>query len=145
VQALSDNEIELRQVRDVPADPAKEWLRALHFEIIHRESGESIGHIDIRLGYTLSVVRYGGHFGYGIAPEWRGHHYAGKACKLLAPLARESGMDVVWITCNPDNWPSRKTCEWLGATLVEIVDLPPENDMYQEGESQKCRYRWVVC
>jgi hypothetical protein len=24
---------------------------------------------------------------------------------------------------------------------VEIVDLPEETDMYQEGERQKCRYR----
>ena len=40
-------------------------------------------------------------------------------------------MDVLWITCNPDNWPSRKTSEWIGATLVEIVDLPPENDQYK--------------
>lgn len=144
MQPLADSEIELRLVKDVPGNPAKEWLHALHYDIVHLDSQENIGHIDIRLGYTLSVVRYGGHFGYGINPDWRGRHYAGKACRLLVPIARDHGMDVLWITCNPDNWPSRKTCEWIGATLVEIVDLPPENDQYQEGERQKCRYRWIV-
>jgi tagatose 1,6-diphosphate aldolase len=28
-----------------------------------------------------------------------------------------------------------------GLELVEIVDLPPNNEMYQRGERQKCRYR----
>ena len=27
-----------------------------------------------------------------------------------------------------------------GAELVEIVDLPEDNDMYQKGERRKCRY-----
>jgi predicted acetyltransferase len=47
----------------------------------------------------------------------------------------------VWITCDPDNIASRKTCELAGARLVEIVDLPEDTDMYREGMRQKCRYR----
>ena len=144
MQPLADTEIELRLAREVSANPEKEWLCALHFNIVHIESQDTIGTIDIRLGYTLSLVRYGGHLGYRINPDWRGRHYAGKACKLLIPVALSHGMDVLWITCNPDNWASRKTCEWIGATLVEIVDLPPENDQYQDGERQKCRYRWIL-
>jgi tagatose 1,6-diphosphate aldolase len=53
-------------------------------------------------------------------------------------------MDVVWITCNPDNWASRRTCERLGCQLVDIVELPEHIDMYQDGERQKCRYRWII-
>jgi tagatose 1,6-diphosphate aldolase len=60
---------------------------------------------------------------------------------LLLPLARSHGLMTIWITCNPDNFASRRTCELAGATLVEIVDLPEDNDMYQRGERQKCRYR----
>jgi tagatose 1,6-diphosphate aldolase len=141
---LTDGEVVLRLIRDVPANPAEEWLRALHYGISLVNAKEVIGYIDIRLGYTLDVVRYGGHLGYGIEPAWRGHHYAGKACLLLKQVAIKYGMDVIWITCNPDNWPSRKTCEWIGATLVEIVDLPPGNDQYKRGDRQKCRYRWVL-
>ena len=47
-------------------------------------------------------------------------------------------------TTTPDNLASRRTCEILGAELVETVELPPGNDMYERGERQKCRYRWVI-
>jgi predicted acetyltransferase len=89
-------------------------------------------------------VRYGGQIGYGVHESFRGNHYAAKACLLLKSVAKQYGMDVLWITCNPDNWPSRKTCESIGATLVEIVNVPENNDMYQRGEKQKCRYRWII-
>ena len=141
---ISNGEITLRLAKDTPANPKKQWLRALHYDITLSESGTVVGQIDLRLGYTTSLVRYGGHFGYGVAEAHRGNHYAGKACLLLKDVARHHGLDVIWITCNPDNLASRKTCEWIGAQLVEIVDLPPENDQYQEGERQKCRYRWII-
>ena len=63
MEPLSDGEITLRLSRDTPADPTREWLRALHFDITLPDSAEAIGLIDIRLGYTLSLVRFGGHFG----------------------------------------------------------------------------------
>ena len=37
--------------------------------------------------------------------------------RLLLPLARRHGLQTVWITCNPDNWASRRTCELAGAEL----------------------------
>lgn len=51
-------------------------------------------------------------------------------------------MNKVIITCNPDNVPSRKSCEKLGLTLLEIVDIPPHINLYQMGERQKCIYEW---
>lgn len=87
---------------------------------------------------------YGGHIAYCVAPEYCGHHYASRACRLLLPLAHLHGLDPLWITCNPDNFASRRTCELAGAQLVEIVDLPEDTDMYQEGERQKCRHRLDV-
>jgi len=84
---------------------------------------------------------YEGHLAYGVLPEFRGHHYAARACRLLLPLARSHGMTELWVTCNPDNWASRRTCELAGAVLVDTVDLPEDIDMYQEEERQKCRYR----
>ena len=84
---------------------------------------------------------FGGHFAYGVDEPFRGHHYAERGVRLLLPFAGEHGFTSIWITCNPDNWPSRRTCERLGATLAEIVPLPPDNDMYIDGERHKCRYR----
>ena len=140
----TDGEIILRLTCDTPANPKQQWLRALQYKIIVADSEETIGHIDLRIGNTKNVLLYGGHLGFSIEPKWQGHHYAGKACNLVKPIAKTHGMDVLWITCNPDNWPSRRTCEWVGASLVEIVDLPPENDQYLRGERRKCRYRWTI-
>jgi predicted acetyltransferase len=143
-QHLTDGEIGLELVTQVPGDPTKQWAPTNHYKIHKVDTKEKVGQIDLRLGYTWDLVHYGGQIGYGIHEAFRGHHYAAKACLLLKPVAQQHSMDVLWITCNPDNWPSRKTCESIGATLVEIVDLPESSDMYRAGERQKCRYRWII-
>ncbi|MBN2002344.1 MAG: GNAT family N-acetyltransferase [Anaerolineae bacterium] len=102
------------------------------------------GAIHLRVGGARHIVMYAGHIAYHVTPEYRGHHYASRACRLLLPLARLHGLNPLWITCNPDNFASRRTCELAGAQFVEIVYLPEDTDMYQEGERQKCRYRLDV-
>jgi tagatose 1,6-diphosphate aldolase len=99
------------------------------------------GGSSIRIGHSRDVEMYFGHIGYHVYPAARGHHYAERACRLLLPLAAAHGMQTLWITTNPDNVPSRRTCERLGATLAEIVDVPPTNVLHQRGEVRKCRYR----
>lgn len=48
-------------------------------------------------------------------------------------------MDYLYITCNPDNLASRKTCEYLQGEFFGIVELPEDNDMrINDGETQKC-------
>lgn len=102
------------------------------------------GTLAFRVSDAEQIRMYSGHIGYGVFPPARGHHYAERAVRLILPLARAHRMDHLWITCNPDNWPSRRTCERLGADLVEIVDIPPNNPLYEKGERQKCRYRLTV-
>lgn len=51
-------------------------------------------------------------------------------------------MNPLWITCNPENISSWKTCELAGGKLIEIVDLPEHNDQHQRGERKKCMYRF---
>jgi tagatose 1,6-diphosphate aldolase len=53
-------------------------------------------------------------------------------------------MIKLYITCTPNNTPSRKTCEKLGLKLLEIAELPTDNDMYLEGERYKCIYEWIL-
>ena len=140
---LVDGDLVLVLVRRNPADPVKGWVPWYDFEMRtpdHR--GALAGSINLRIGHTRGLVQYGGHIGYGVRPEFRGRHFAARSVRLLLPLARALGFTTLWITCNPDNWPSRRTCELAGGTLVEIVELPPDNDMYKEGERQKCRYRF---
>lgn len=126
------------------ANPPRGWAPYYDLAICLHGSDIQVGQISVRIGYSDLLVKYAGHIGYGVHEAYRGHRYAAKGCALLPPIFKAHGMDVVWITANPDNWPSRRTCEILGCTLVEIVDVPPDTDMYHYGERRKCRYRWII-
>jgi predicted acetyltransferase len=141
---FSGKEVDVVIEQRAPADPQKGWVPAYTLSIRQKETNITVGEISARIGYTDDLVRYGGQIGYRVDEAHRGHRYAAKGCGLIDEIFRAHGMDVVWITCNPDNWPSRRTCEILGCTLVEIVDLPPDNNMYLGGERQKCRYRRII-
>jgi predicted acetyltransferase len=99
------------------------------------------GSIGLRIGNDLEIQQYFGHFGYNVYPPVRGRHYAERACRLLFPLARRHGLNPLWITADPHNTASRRTCERLGGVLVDIVDIPPGHVLYCRGQPQKCRYR----
>jgi predicted acetyltransferase len=139
---LVDGDLELVLVERAPAQPDKGWVPAYLFEMRHTTSGACMGRISLRVGHTKELDFIGGQIGYGVEPEYRGHHYAARSCKLLFPLAKAHGLSPIWITCNPDNWASRRTCELAGGQFIEIVDAPPGSWAYERGEFQKCRYRF---
>jgi RimJ/RimL family protein N-acetyltransferase len=99
------------------------------------------GSISLRIGHSANLDLYLGHIGYHVLPPARGRHFALRACRLLLPLARLHGHTNLWITCNPENVASRKTCEELGAVFVNTVAIPRDNALYSQGDRQKCRYR----
>lgn len=102
---------------------------------------EICGAIGLRIGNNEDTDRYYGHLGYNVLPPARGHRYAERAARLLLPLARRHGMSELWITCNPENMASRRTCERLGANYVETVAVPTNHPLYARGERDKRRYR----
>ena len=62
---------------------------------------------------------------------------------LLFELAKKHGMDYLYVSCDPDNWPSRKTLEYLRGELLEIAELPEDNDMrVNDGAAEKCIFRF---
>lgn len=134
--------LELR-ARD-PANPARGWVPAYHFAMRLDGVDRPVGRLGFRVGSTHTIEQFAGHLGYEVAPAYRGNHLAERSCRLILPLARRHGFDVLWITCNPDNWASRRTCERLGAQLVDIVDVPPNSDLYGPGSERKCRYRLTL-
>ncbi len=138
---LVDDDLMLLLAEKSPADPSKGYVPTYKFEMRLVGTPEKIGNIDLRVGETERLRMYGGQLAYGVTPDFRGHRYAARACRLLLQLAKQHGMSELWITCNPDNIASKRTCELAGAIFVEVVDLPEDIDMYQEGERQKCRYR----
>ena len=139
---LKNDEIQLLLEKTVDGNTERNWVPAYHFSISDRD-GTRMGVCDLRIGYNDNLY-YGGHIGYRIFPEYRGNHYAGKACRLLFELARKHHMEHLYITCNPDNHASRRTCEYAGGKLLEIVELPEENDMRESGESEKCIYEFIL-
>jgi tagatose 1,6-diphosphate aldolase len=99
------------------------------------------GGIGLRIGHNEEIERFYGHIGYHVYPPSRGRHYAERACRLLLALVRHHGIHPLWITTNPENHASRRTCERLGGKLADVVDVPPGHPLYLRGERRKCRYR----
>lgn len=120
------------------------WCPQYNFHM--RRVGDDVlmGNITLRVGDTDFLTHFAGQIGYGVDEAFRGQRLAARSVRLLLPLARRHGINPLWITCNPDNWASRKTCEIAGGTLVEIVDLPTDCEMYRSGERQKCRYKFEL-
>ena len=139
---LKNDEIQLLLGKAVEGDDEKGWVPAYHFAICDLK-GNKMGVCDLRIGHNEKLY-YGGNIGYRIEEEYRGHHYAGKACLLLFELARRHDLEYVIITCNPDNYASRKSCEYAGGELIEIVEVPEGNDMRERGEMEKCVYRFML-
>ena len=144
-EPLTDGEIEVVvKNREVPPDNDRGYVPAYEFTVRLPVVHTPVGRINLRIGNTEQVLKYGGHIGYGVQEEYRGHHYAAKACWLVKQVAIDHGLDTLWITCNPDNYSSRRTCDILGCELVEIINLPKDDSRYQRGERQVCRYRWDI-
>lgn len=141
---LVDHELELVLAEKRPGNTLLDFAPAYKFKMMLAGKSIEIGAIDLRINNSHHILMYAGHIGYSVYPAYRGHHYAARSVQLLLPLARSHELNPLWITCNPDNFPSRRTCELAGFEFVEIVDLPPNTDMYLEGERQKCRYRRVL-
>jgi tagatose 1,6-diphosphate aldolase len=138
---MIDRDLELVLAETLPGNPLRDLVPAYRFHMVHPGEARKMGEIELRIGNTEHIRRYAGHIGYEVYPAYRGHHYAARSVRLLLPLAYQHGLETLWITCNPDNYASRRTCELAGFEFVEIVNLPPHTDMYRDGARQKCRYR----
>lgn len=143
IELISGPEIDLHCSCVIDANPEKGYVPAYCFEMTLHNQWHSFGRIDLRLGYNENIY-YGGNIGYGIQEAYRGHGYAGRACRMLEPLIRRHGMRRVIITCRPDNLPSRKTCENLGAQLVRYLPLPEHSELYGQGDREECLFHWVL-
>jgi len=130
--------LELR-IRE-PENPTRGWVPAYRFAMRLDGVGHAVGRLGFRVGTTHTIERYAGHLGYEVSPAFRGNRLAERSCRLIFSLARRHGFQELWITCNPDNWPSRRTCERLGAELIDTVDVPRDSDVFGPGSERKCRY-----
>jgi len=137
---LVDGDLELVLVERMPADPAKGRVPQYQFEMRRPGSPEAMGTIRLRIA-SARTLREAGHIGYWVAEEHRGHRYAARSCQLLLPLARAHGLKAVWLTVDPHNGPSLKTCRIVGAKWVDTVRLPKDHPMYAQGARYRRRFR----
>src|SRR5882672_8862226 len=111
---LRDGDLTLESIKTTPAHSTRGWVPAYHFRMLSAY-GEEIGSIRLRVADSEYITKYAGNVGYNVHSQHRGRRFAARAVRLLLPLARRHGLPEIWITCNPDNMPSRRTCEVLGA------------------------------
>ena len=139
--AMIDGELRVVLASREPGIPEKGWVPFYHFELRVDGHGEAVGHVNLRVGDTGHVMTFAGHIGYSVAPDWRGRRFAARGARMVIDFAHSIGMRTIWITCNPDNPPSLRTVEILGAERVDEVDVPPGTEMYDRGERRKVRFR----
>jgi predicted acetyltransferase len=137
---LIDAELELVLVEKRLADPKRNRSPCYVFEMRKSSGPIKIGTIRLRIDST-NTLRLPGHLGFDVKTRYRGHRYAARSCRLLLPLARAHSLASLWITCDPKNVASRRTCELAGASYVETVRIPKDHEMYGENERFLRRYR----
>lgn len=141
---LADGDLELVLVKKVPANPVKKHVPGYEFEMRLKGKKKAVGYIRLRIGRSRPLSGWCGHIGYGVNEEHRGHCYAARSCRLIFPLAFAHGFRTIWITCNPDNMPSRRTCELAGGEYVNTVQVPKGTEMYEKGARRVRRYRFKL-
>lgn len=138
----SDGELALRVASVVGADEKTGFVPMYRFEMVRVKDGAVVGEIQLRLGYVRNLY-YGGHIGYSVLPEHRGHAYAQKAVRLVFEVARAHRMPYLTIVCAKANEPSRKTLEHLNGTLLETRVAPRYTGIYQSGvQDEICIFRY---
>jgi predicted acetyltransferase len=140
---LVDGDLELVLVKRTPADPIKGYVPGYEFEMRPPNASVRMGTIRLRIG-PAAKLRLPGHIGYEVNKPFRGHRFAARSCGLLLPLARRHGLSAVWLTVDPKNTPSRRTCEIIGTRYVETVRIPTTHEMYAQGARYRRRYRLDV-
>ena len=140
---FTDGRIDLVASSRDETDEACGIVHCYAFDILISGTRKYAGYISIRIGESPELY-YLGHVGYRIEKAYRGNGYAGNACRLLVPFLSRIGQRTLVITNDPDNLPSRATCEKLGCTLERIAPVPERYRVTVNGSTSKCRYIWRI-
>ena len=135
---IENEELRLAVIEKNPGDSIH--LPFYYYDIFRRADGAAVGKISVRIGHNYHSY-YNGNIGYEIDEAYRGQGLAYRACRLVLPVARFHGMDVLYLACNEDNIPSYRTMERLGAELLEICKPPRDYFAWYEGMSRQRIYR----
>ena len=90
-----------------------------------------VGVSNIRHRLTPSLLREGGHIGYGIRPSARGRGLGAEILHRSLQRAREIGIRDVLVTCGADNVGSAGVIRRNGGVLESEAFLPERNEIVQ--------------
>lgn len=116
-----------------------------HFGIFPSDdlTGESLGHVNFRIGDNRHIVQVAGHIGYKVHPPYRGRSIAYRACRAIEPFIRNFYSSVI-VTSDPNNTASLRTIEKLGAVLSNRVVVPSDDPSFANGAREKLRFVWTL-
>lgn len=139
---LRSGPIRLEFEQTVPGDISRGLVPVHHFKILDK-TATVVGHINLRIGDIRHITMCAGHVGFEILPEFRGHSFSYHACRALASFIRIHYEKVI-LTADPENVPSKRTIEKLGATFLDQIEVPADDPAYLGGARRKFRYEWCV-
>ena len=135
---LRDGDLELVAVELREGLTAKNGVPEYKFEMRLKSANQKAGNISLRISLNRRLAVYGGHIGYEVLPEHRGNRYSARSCRLLFGLAKKHNINPLLITCSPDNIPSVRTCDLIGAKLIDQKSIEIE-----QGETRLTNYYHV--
>ena len=91
------------------------------FLALREDDDKVVGIIDYRRQLTEFLLKYGGNIGYSVLPGERRKGYAGEMLALMLPICRKFGAEKVLLTCDGDNFASKRTIIKNGGVLENAV------------------------
>lgn len=83
------------------------------------EAGEWLGRLAIRHSLTPALYELGGHIGYVVRPSAQRKGYATRMLTESLPWAARLGIETALVTCDVDNYASRRVIESAGGELED--------------------------
>ncbi|MBF0546592.1 MAG: hypothetical protein HQM08_19255 [Candidatus Riflebacteria bacterium] len=144
---LIDDDLKLAFIEKTYTSPPDLSVPVYKFRMESSFSGEEIGGINLRAGYTENIILFRGNIGFTVLEKFRGKHFSARSCILLKPIIKNLDLPTIWLTCNLDNNASRKNLEYIGATYVETIKIPensPYLEFYPPEARIKMRFKWQI-
>ena len=86
--------------------------------------GNIVGNISCRWQIEKgNLLEWGGHIGYGVAPSYRGHHFARKMVQFALEEYRKKDIFKVMISAHENNEASKRTIVACGGKLENTVSV----------------------
>jgi len=115
-------------------------IRSKTFGIHHSKTDALVGKITLRLSMNDYILRYRGHTGYTIEPEYRGRGYASEAVLHLLAIARSEKMRFLVATCDPLNIASEKVLRKTEFLYTGTTPVPVNSYLWLKGTYSIMRF-----